>query len=267
MGDSRPEPFSAKKLIDLYPGLGIPHFQRGLVWNDDMKALLLESLYYETPCGNILLWRPLKRKDNGVPLKPGADFEKLIVDGQQRIRMLHEASQDIESEGGQKDEATWCLDLTVEPSVKGSIAGEQRRSLFVKAKIPQGSKGGRNKHNLVPVSALMRKDKDPAGTLQECKIEWKDGVELSQRETLLSKVSGRVKSMWTDELFYVITLEEEADGGVRRYGIDHVVSLYNRINSAGSKVNKEELAYATLVRSLSLPQWNGSSFPRPFYAI
>ena len=41
-----------------YNRMGIPHFQRGPVWNDSMAALLLESVYFGTPCGTIILWQP-----------------------------------------------------------------------------------------------------------------------------------------------------------------------------------------------------------------
>jgi len=44
-----------KDLIGFYGVMGIPHFQRGLVWSDENTSLLLESLYFDTPCGTIIL--------------------------------------------------------------------------------------------------------------------------------------------------------------------------------------------------------------------
>ena len=61
--------WSADDIIKEYPQLGIPHFQRGLVWGEESVSLLLESLYFETPCGELVLWRPRYPKKEGIPLK------------------------------------------------------------------------------------------------------------------------------------------------------------------------------------------------------
>src|ERR1022692_3892534 len=92
---------SARELIRDYDSLGIPHFQRGLVWTDENTALLLESLYFNTPCGTIILWQAKNPEKEGIPLPsrpgvlpavPGSGKPKyLIVDGQQRIRSLRTA--------------------------------------------------------------------------------------------------------------------------------------------------------------------------------
>jgi hypothetical protein len=51
-------PRTVKQVLSEYNHLGVPHFQRGLVWDTDSVALLLESIYYGTPCGSIILWKP-----------------------------------------------------------------------------------------------------------------------------------------------------------------------------------------------------------------
>ena len=42
---------STADLLQAYDGMAIPHFQRGLVWDDSSVALLLESLFFETHVG------------------------------------------------------------------------------------------------------------------------------------------------------------------------------------------------------------------------
>ena len=78
-------------LLCSYSSLGIPHFQRGLVWSNESVAALLESLHYDTPCGSIVLWK-CNRTDYGRSLLDDDDnFEYLIVDGQQRLRSIYDS--------------------------------------------------------------------------------------------------------------------------------------------------------------------------------
>jgi hypothetical protein len=54
-------------------------------------AALLESLYYDTPCGTIILWRPENIDQHGVPFVEANTMSHLIVDGQQRTRSVYAA--------------------------------------------------------------------------------------------------------------------------------------------------------------------------------
>ena len=90
------EVWSVEDIIRNYSSLGIPHFQRGSVWSDENIAALLESLYYDTPCGSFVLW-PNDDENNGTPLKEGAKFRNLVIDGQQRIRSLYSVFTEAEA--------------------------------------------------------------------------------------------------------------------------------------------------------------------------
>ena len=77
--------------------LGIPHFQRGSVWDASSRVALLESLQFRSPCGSMVVWpHPPKIKATaslGVPLLDGHHFVDpkktlWLVDGQQRSRTL-----------------------------------------------------------------------------------------------------------------------------------------------------------------------------------
>ena len=237
MNELAPSFTNAQQLLARYPQLGIPHFQRGLVWNDEATALLLESLYRGTPCGNIILWRPQAPDKYGEACVPGEQFADLLVDGQQRTRMLYRALA-----GGQEDDKGWCLDLTCAPSFGGLLAGEPRANLFVYTTLDPQTRATRYQHNTVPLSDLLAAD--PQSWLSRCQMRLKDGTSSDQVQAALLEVKSKVAAMQEESLFGVVTLQER-DG---RYGIDEVVSLYNRINSAGKRVEAEEMAFATLVK-------------------
>ena len=71
--------------------IGIPEFQRDLVWNDAKKLKLLDSIYNGFPIGTIMLWEPeefekIEHRTNRVSVKA----IQWIIDGQQRTRTLYE---------------------------------------------------------------------------------------------------------------------------------------------------------------------------------
>ena len=237
MNELAPSFTNAQQLLARYPRLGIPHFQRGLVWNDEATALLLESLYSGTPCGNIILWRPITPDKYGEACVPGVQFDDLLVDGQQRTRMLYRALA-----GAQENDKGWCLDLTCEMSFGGLLAGDPRANLFVHTAMDPQKRATRHQHNTVPLSDLRAAD--PQVWLSRCQMRVKDGISPDQIQAALLDVRGKVAAMQLQPLFGVITLQERNG----RYGIDEVVSLYNRINSAGKRVEAEEMAFATLVK-------------------
>lgn len=70
---------SIDELLGFYEQMGIPHFQRGSVWDPAAVGLLLESLYYGTPCGVIILWAPPDVAPHGIPLGQ-ASMRYLIID-------------------------------------------------------------------------------------------------------------------------------------------------------------------------------------------
>lgn len=86
---------SWRDLIDLAPELGVPHFQRGHVWDRGNVAALLESMLEGSPCGSMVLWRATSMEvplvaDIGESLVRLAaeDVRYWLIDGQQRVRSL-----------------------------------------------------------------------------------------------------------------------------------------------------------------------------------
>jgi hypothetical protein len=74
--------------------LGIPHFQRGAVWDAGHRTALLESIYEQSPCGSFVLWAP--DADEREPHRYGVALRQFrpelapmwLVDGQQRTRAM-----------------------------------------------------------------------------------------------------------------------------------------------------------------------------------
>jgi uncharacterized protein with ParB-like and HNH nuclease domain len=172
--------------------LGVPHFQRGLVWNDTNTAMLLESLYFGTPCGNIVLWENPDKKNtekHGIPLfKSDESIEYVIIDGQQRTRSLCSVFDEINRRpqmNGDEVPYVWAANLFAFAEVfaqedkkfKDMFPKRKIESLFVKVKDPasqkkkylehiigkiiKGTKGKnlspeyQNQYNFVPLNILF----------------------------------------------------------------------------------------------------------------
>jgi hypothetical protein len=263
---------SARELIRDYDSLGIPHFQRGLVWTDENTALLLESLYFNTPCGIIILWKAKDPKKEGIPLpsRPGAlpvsgsrKPQYLIVDGQQRIRSLRTAlgcfvepldAAKNESSGPNSSppesggsDGVWCLNLTRVPELADFFGDDSalRFSMFCLSELTK-ERALRWK-NLVPLSTFFgRTEADASGF-----------IATARRGEVLRRIAeipltDRIQSLLKNKVFFLKILHEQQNNDISRgsheaYNLPQVVALYNRINSAGKRVEAEEKAFATLV--------------------
>jgi hypothetical protein len=244
--------WTVAELLQAYPTLGLPHFQRGHVWTSSSVSLLLESLYYDTPCGSIILWKPREPEREGIAL-PGADkITHLLIDGQQRVRSIHDALADFcsgtdgEEEGAVvSDDAgrprVWCLNLARLREFSSLIENEHlvARPLFVKVVDPRLTQNMRFKRDLLPLEVLLdlRAEDGP--------IEWE--LLSGNSAEILAKASEiglreRVRRMLDRTFFVVIKEETESENSLA-----DMVHLYNRINSGGMQVQAEERGFATLV--------------------
>jgi len=247
--DSR-NSLTAQKLLDCYRTFGIPHFQRGMVWKSESVGLLLESLFYDTPCGTIILWKPESPEREGIPLPEAQEIpEYLIIDGQQRIRSIYSALHDLptevdngdtEYENGNPD-GIWCLNLTKINELADCLdPGLQSRPLFMKVRDPRDPKA-RFRYNLVPLKMFFKK--------QDESVHWslfkKKGANCDPEmrfRKYSSKLREHVNAIFHRKLFLVVKNEREGENGLAP-----MVALYNRINSSGVRIEKEEKAFASLV--------------------
>ncbi len=258
---------SPKTLIEWHNRLGIPHFQRGLVWDPESVALLLESLFWHTPCGSIIFWTPTDIHVQGRGLgAPDVGPECLIIDGQQRIRSLFGAwgddaaaddaalneaiAQDDELEpdtssdepGDGEVDRCWCLNLSRLDAFKETFPGGERFRLFRLAKNPLLGQGASvrpqpGQKALLPLRWFVENtDAQVSRFLDDASAPGADAI----RAVLGNEdVASRLRSMLTREAFHVSILPAERT-------LAHVVDIYNRINSGGIRVEPEEKAFANL---------------------
>ena len=240
---------SVGDILHSYNYLGIPHFQRGVVWNDADMGALLESLYEDVPCGSLIFWET-SNEEFGVGLN-GSGFKYLVVDGQQRINAIYSLLVDCSS----KDGRPWCINLARIPEfVTGGhqIHVNSRQSkmpLFCKVKDPHEPKKKKQTaydFNFIPITDIFKGvditfQKGKQGP--ECLIVMKEQNETSQ-EAFFEKLDAftqRIREIFNRKMFVKI-LNEEDNGE----GHSKVIQIYNRINSGGLRVQSEEKAYASM---------------------
>lgn len=236
-------------ILTICPRWGIPHFQRGLVWDDGAVSLLLESLYHDTPIGSVVLWK-CDNPSEGISWFGEEPFDHLIIDGQQRIRSLHRAFAGLGAEDGADDEEkgkrVWCVNLRATQELGDYFKGKPREHpLFVNALErdvddrradggPEASRRPPSKfaRNFVRLRWLLD------GSIDEAmgQISAENG-EVCDHLAGLKKLIDRLQSMRGRQVFVRIE---------RNRSLAEIVNIYNRINSAGKRVEGEERAFATL---------------------
>ena len=269
--------WNVNNILDKFTLLGVPHFQRGLVWQNDAVSLLLESLFFGTPCGTIILWKTKRGRETeyGLPLQANAKSPRyLIVDGQQRIRSLWNVFEedvgeeaeplDLEDQAGTEEEEqtveleedakrTWCMNLGRVPQLAEKFRGGKRFPLFRYAKLPTtemnpGNTGENNGKGRRPDPT--RYDREALFPLYLLNDESAVSRILNDKEDPLQKsvtavrqctqIWQQLEQMSLEPLFHVVTLKKDKE-------LREVVEVYNRINSAGKRVEKEERAFANVV--------------------
>jgi hypothetical protein len=234
---------------------GIPHFQRGFVWDEAMRGALLESLYFDTPCGSLVVWDqgPV---DCGVSLAPGTAAPTcFLVDGQQRVRSLVSVARMLKALGGttpsddisncdeEEGGLAWFFNLARiqemrVPELMELLQQKRELPLFVlrrKATQHNDSEHRRLERCLVPVSELLTfartADWNAVTTWMDVSTDKKTAFNQAW-----APVSERLAAIPRREFF------------VRKLSGDfaEVVRVYNRINSAGKRVDAAERALATL---------------------
>jgi|GEM_PF-5883735 len=86
----------------------VPKLQREFVWNPPKVCKLLDSMYRGYPIGNLMIWETPRRNAGllrtSVSLLPPFDSRnhaaiKFIIDGQQRLTVLHQISNALDFHG------------------------------------------------------------------------------------------------------------------------------------------------------------------------
>ena len=266
--------WSVNDILGNYENLGIPHFQRGSVWGDENIAALLESLYYNTPCGTIVLW-PNEAQENGKPLKEGKNFTHLVIDGQQRTRSLYSVfeknnSQNSEGSGNEgednKTPYVWAINLYA--AAEGSNIYEYLKAknqprynnLFAKIQDPEiRRKNDKDKtfeypyqYDFLPLKYMDKEvqiccgKNSPKNGNKPCiyfdlKDNAPDGNISAKLKTFVKKIQENLNKLVSDKRFFIFNLSPDSS-------LSDVIHTFMRINSGGRPVQAEEKAFARLVQ-------------------
>lgn len=266
--------WSVNDILANYEKLGIPHFQRGSVWGDENIAALLESLYYNTPCGTIVLW-PNKAQENGKPLKEGKSFTHLIIDGQQRTRSLYSVfgenciQNSAESDDAGEDNKTpyvWAINLYAAAKgskIEGYLKAKNQpryRNLFAKIQDPEiRRKNDKDKtfeypyqYDFLPLKYLNTKvqiccgKSSPEDGNAPCiYFDLNDNAPAenisNELKTFVTQIQANLHNLTEDKRFFVFNLSRDSS-------LSDVIHTFMRINSGGRPVQAEEKAFARLVQ-------------------
>ena len=189
--------------------LALPEFQRGYVWNRQQVRDLFDSLYRGNPVGSLLTWRT--RRDN-VPIE-------LLLDGQQRVTSLYGVikGQPPEFFSGDKRAFTNLHFHAVEE--KFEFYGPSK-------------KGDPFWFN---VTEVMMTGAGRVPDLVKRQIGDKDlGVQMACG-TRLNRLIGLQD--------YALHIDQITDD---QKSVDEVVDIFNRLNSAGTRLSKGDLALAKI---------------------
>jgi hypothetical protein len=243
------------------PGLAIPAFQRGAVWDDAMKARFFESLASGYFVGSLLIWQPGRDPGTGAVRLGGrgdgpAGKAPLIVDGQQRLRTLLDAWGEGREETRPAQGAIWCV------GVEPGHGLRFKRQDFRTGRYAQ-KPGRKTPCDWLPLGLMLREAlaRDHAATFyylsreideadrrrQEVKRftgqTWCDEFAPEARQTR-TDLRGRLKSMLEHRLSVAILRSEDG------WKQPDVIENYRRLNEGGAKLRPEELEYARLVSAV-----------------
>lgn len=207
--------------IDL-GALVLPEFQRGYVWNREQVRGLMDSLYRGHPVGSLLTW--LTSTENAThrgegPVQPGS--VRLLLDGQQRITTLYGIIRGQAPPFFEGNTATFT-------GLHFNFATESFE-FYAPIRMAQDPRW-------ISVTDLMQKGiGDFIQTIY-------DNPDLASN-----------RSDYTDRLnrvAYIKDLElhaEDVTGEDKT--VDVVVDIFNRVNSAGTRLSKGDLALAKVCAS------------------
>lgn len=199
--------------------VALPEFQRGYVWNRDQVRSLMYSLYHRYPIGSLMVWltktESTPARGDG-PLSPGS--VKLLLDGQQRMTSLY---------GIIRGEAPRFFDDHSQ-AFAGLYFNLQDESFEYYASVKM-----RDNPLWVDVSAVMR-----TGAGKFIAQMYRDMGDDPMCETYAERLN-------TLAGIKTVDLHIEDVAGADKT-VDVVVDIFNRVNSGGTKLSKDDLALAKI---------------------
>ncbi len=194
--------------------LKIPPFQRGFVWNEQRIVSLMDSLYRRFPIGIITTWQQADSDGHAV---------ELIVDGQQRIASIYA-----------------CYTGKAPPTYQENDKKPKLGIHFHVKKQKFGFPGPRIRETdpmWVQLSNLFGDPEAPKTGAWRARIRNSQNYHEEDQDLYDERIN-RVKSIRDRE----IALDQIES----RRTTDEVVEMFDRINSQGTKLKREELEIARM---------------------
>lgn len=197
----------------------LPEFQRGYVWNRDQVRGLMRSLYRGYPVGALLIWEtePAAADVRGQHT-PSSGAKQLLLDGQQRITTLYGVIRGRAPAFFEGDATAFTgLRFNLETEVFEFYFPTKMKDDPLWIDVTELFVGG-----LEPHIRGLSGDSQMVGRLPAYITRLSRLHALGDRDFHAEKITGTDKT------------------------IDHVVDIFNKVNSGGTKLSKGDLALAKI---------------------
>jgi hypothetical protein len=229
----------------------IPNIQRGFEWNKPRIAKLLDSIMHGYPIGAIMVWKPTPEVQADISDREFvADFRSdqdyltdephasdkeayLVLDGQQRLQSLYV------SFFGSYDGARVYLAIDYEPQADDGDYG----FTFL---TPDEA---RQQPNMLPLIDIVQLDSDTKSEFAENLAQRlaagnndpadRQRTESDKRKKIIRNIDRFIERFNVHE---VLLLQEVSS----RQTYDHVLEIFERVNSGGMVLSKSDLLFSTL---------------------
>ena len=194
----------------------LPEFQRGYVWTRDQVRGLVQSLYRKHPTGHLLIWSTYKP----APVRGGkaaaGGHSRMLLDGQQRLTTLYVLFEGKAPPFYEGESLFFDLYFNVQT--------EEFR--FWQKSLMEKNPAWNSVHEFLREGL--------SGLLERL-----DQVDEDRREVIRQNLS-RLSRL--DQLRdYTYTVDQVSGD---EFSVDEVVTIFNRVNKAGTPLTKADLALA-----------------------
>jgi uncharacterized protein with ParB-like and HNH nuclease domain len=227
----------------------VPSIQRGYEWGPDRVTKLLDSIMSGYPIGAIMVWRPDNKIRADIPSRrfinkfessldylsgephPAEGEAYLVLDGQQRLQSMYL------SFFGSYDGRRVYLQLDHIPTDVDDDTDYRFEFLTLEE--------GRERPEMIHLSDIIQLDSDTQFEFVENLVRRlcegiSDDTKRQQKRANINRNIDRFRerfNMKTSLLFQEVE---------RRHNYDHVLEIFERVNSGGMVLDKSDLLFSTL---------------------
>jgi len=231
----------------------IPNIQRGFEWDKARIAKLLDSIMNGYPIGAIMVWKPNQEVRSDISDRSFVkDFRSdhdyladdahpsdaeayLVLDGQQRLQSLYL------SFFGSYDNERAYIAIDYLPTPEADDDGYDFQFLTTEE--------AKKKPNMIPLAEIVKLDSDTKSDFaEELAMRLAETIgNNSERQRILSEKRKTIEkniNRFVDRFnVHRLLLFQEVNS---KQTYDHVLEIFERVNSAGMVLSKSDLLFSTL---------------------